>query len=118
MDLRHLGYYPVPLSFPPAPSAPFKRVVLAKPKWVGDELVRDYAEVPWTEEELTEGWKKLRTTRDLRLRNTDWSQIVSDISEEHRAAYAAYRQALRDLPSNTVDPYQANWPVLNLEGVS
>jgi hypothetical protein len=53
-------------------------------------------------------WSELRRERDLRLSSSDWTQ-VSDAPVD-RAAWAAYRQALRDLPANTTDPRDVVWP--------
>jgi hypothetical protein len=51
----------------------------------------------------------LRSTRDYLLRTTDWTQ-VSDITLENWEEWVAYRQALRDLPANTEDPTNPEWP--------
>lgn len=44
-------------------------------------------------------WTALRAERDAKLKNTDQSVDMR-----------IYRQALRDLPSNTIDPYNPVWP--------
>jgi len=57
--------------------------------------------------ELQQSWKVLRQERNTRLAETDW-MATSDrtmTTEE-----TAYRQALRDLPSNTTDPASPTWP--------
>jgi len=54
---------------------------------------------------------KLRAERDARLSACDWTQLVdtpSAISE----AWAPYRQALRDMPGTTTDPFAPQWPTL------
>jgi hypothetical protein len=53
-------------------------------------------------------WRDLRRFRNERLVESDWSQLAD--APVDRAVWAAYRQALRDLPSNTVDPARPNWP--------
>jgi hypothetical protein len=50
----------------------------------------------------------LRQRRDALLYATDWTQVPD--APVDRAAWAAYRQALRDLPGNTVDPLNPVWP--------
>ena len=51
---------------------------------------------------------KLRAMRAVLLRATDWTQAAdSPLSQEHRTAWAAYRQALRDLPQT----YSGNGPI-------
>lgn len=32
------------------------------------------------------------------------------LTEEEKQAWAVYRQALRDLPENTENPLEPNWP--------
>ena len=56
--------------------------------------------------------EKLRIERDLRLKECDWTQL-SDVNLPAQLAtdYETYRQALRDLPANTSDPANPNWPV-------
>tara|TARA_R110000822_G_scaffold307858_1_gene435308 strand:- start:72 stop:449 length:378 start_codon:yes stop_codon:yes gene_type:complete len=53
-------------------------------------------------------WRDLRITRNKLLLNSDWTQ-VSD-SPVSKSDWATYRQSLRDLPSNTEDPSNVNWP--------
>jgi hypothetical protein len=53
-------------------------------------------------------WLELRAARDRKLSACDWTQ-VADAPVDH-AAWAAYRQALRDLPSSTADPSNPVWP--------
>lgn len=62
------------------------------------ELARLIAEEPW---------KQLRLRRDRLLTETDYLAL-SD--QTLTAEMAAYRQALRDLPANTVDPANPVWP--------
>ena len=50
----------------------------------------------------------LRIERNRRLAASDWTQ-VPDAPVDHQA-WAAYRQALRDLPANTTDPRHVVWP--------
>jgi hypothetical protein len=53
-------------------------------------------------------WIRLRDRRDAALRNTDF-RMVTDAPWDTEP-WAAYRQALRDLPDNTSDPREATWP--------
>ena len=52
-------------------------------------------------------WDSLRSTRNMKLRETDVYGL-SDITmtEEMKT----YRQTLRDLPANTSDPANPTWP--------
>jgi hypothetical protein len=90
--------------------------------WVGD----DYAGLSWedttpkpTEAEIdaklseivaNEPWRELRSERNGRLAASDWSQVAD--APVDKAAWATYRQALRDLPANTTDPLNPVWPEL------
>lgn len=57
----------------------------------------------------------LKKQRNLKLSASDWTQIPdSPLTTEQRAAWATYRQALRDLPANLtgeeVTVEDAPWP--------
>lgn len=55
--------------------------------------------------------RRLRNRRDRLLRDTDHTQAPDfPISGEQRAAWAAYRQQLRDLPENATDLAAVTWP--------
>lgn len=53
-------------------------------------------------------WKSLRKMRDKMLSASDWTQVPD--APVDQAAWAVYRQELRDLPKNTVDPRYPVWP--------
>jgi len=50
----------------------------------------------------------LRSQRDELLAQSDWTQVAD--APVDAAAWATYRQALRDLPANTTDPRNPTWP--------
>jgi hypothetical protein len=52
---------------------------------------------------------RMRYWRDTQLARTDWTQ-VSDAPVD-QAAWATYRQALRDLPASNSDPRKIELPV-------
>ncbi|MDB5361138.1 MAG: hypothetical protein JWO51_2435 [Rhodospirillales bacterium] len=55
--------------------------------------------------------RSLRLQRDHRLAASDWTQLAdAPLSVADRAAWASYRQALRDLPANSPDPAKPVWP--------
>jgi hypothetical protein len=60
------------------------------------------------EKDLERSWHNLRKTRWQLLVSSDWTQ-VSDAPVD-AAAWAVYRQQLRDLPANTTDPRNVVWP--------
>jgi hypothetical protein len=51
----------------------------------------------------------VRQQRNQRLSATDWTQLL-DSPVNARAAYTTYRQALRDLPTQTGFPWNVIWP--------
>lgn len=51
----------------------------------------------------------VRTVRNAELAATDWTQLAD--SQADKAAWATYRQALRDLPAQNADPKKIVFPV-------
>jgi hypothetical protein len=60
------------------------------------------------QEQIAKAWSDLTLNRNELLQASDWTQ-VSDAPVDH-AAWAIYRQELRDLPENTEDPRNPVWP--------
>ena len=53
----------------------------------------------------------LRCTRDIFLRESDWTQVPdSPLSDSKKAEWATYRQALRDLPKTITPKFLPNSP--------
>ena len=78
------------------------------PKFVRMVLVAAMASPPPEGDRLA----YLRHVRDLLMGVTDWTQAAdSPLSETQRAVWAAYRQALRDLPSVYSGEGPIPWPV-------
>jgi len=88
------------------------------------------ANATWTESEVLANWQQIkneadgilppevvtaqlrtvvRNERDRRLAACDWTQLPD--AKVDQAAWATYRQALRDMPNNTKDPANPAWPV-------
>ena len=59
-------------------------------------------------EEANAQAQRVRTDRNLRLQASDWTQL-SD-AQVDQAAWAVYRQALRDVPSQVGFPWNVTWP--------
>ena len=53
-------------------------------------------------------WEELRAERNAKLEASDWTQVPD--APVDQAAWATYRQELRDLPANTQDPREVVWP--------
>jgi hypothetical protein len=55
-------------------------------------------------------WAAVRATRDRRLAESDWTTLPDvPLTDAQRAAWRAYRQALRDVTQQT-DPLNICWP--------
>jgi hypothetical protein len=54
-------------------------------------------------------FKRIRKWRDAELVKSDWTQIADSTAD--KAAWASYRQALRDLPASNADPRKIDLPV-------
>lgn len=52
--------------------------------------------------------KLVRDDRNKRLTETDWTQVAD--APVDKAAWATYRQALRDVPSQAGFPWEVQWP--------
>jgi hypothetical protein len=52
--------------------------------------------------------KSVRTTRDEKLKDSDWTQIAD--APVDKEIWATYRQALRDVPTQSGFPWEVTWP--------
>lgn len=56
--------------------------------------------------------KSVREQRDQKLKDSDWRVIKAlENSQPQDLDWAAYRQALRDIPSQSGFPWQVQWPI-------
>lgn len=53
--------------------------------------------------------KAARADRNKRLADCDWTQLADSTAD--KAAWATYRQALRDVPDQAGFPWEITWPV-------
>ena len=77
-------------------------------KWDGSKIVKD--DDALATYQLSEKWKRVRLRRDRLLNETDW--VVTKATETETSvssAWKSYRQALRDVPSQS-DPDNITWP--------
>ena len=70
----------------------------------------------WSEEAIAaatdQQWSNVRTERNAKLAECDWTQLPDcPLSNTQQLDWAAYRQALRDITSQT-DPFSIVWPEL------
>jgi hypothetical protein len=79
--------------------------------WLSDTTPPTLAEceAAWVEIKRDVLLRPIRAERDRRLAASDWTQIAD--SPADAAAWAEYRQALRDLPATIKDPTaEVAWP--------
>ena len=61
--------------------------------------------------EETEASSNIRAKRNQLLKECDWTHMTdSPLNTEDKAAWASYRDALRDIPEQTGFPYSVQWP--------
>jgi len=53
--------------------------------------------------------KEVRNERNLKLAETDWTQMP-DYNGSNKSAWATYRQSLRDVPAQSGFPNDITWP--------
>ena len=64
--------------------------------------------VAWDAGADTRAAAEVRAERNARLAATDWTQIADSTADQ--PAWAAYRQALRDVPAQAGFPQSVTWP--------
>ena len=78
---------------------------------VENGLVVSIADEILNQRKIDNAWIDLRQYRDISLVESDWTQTLdAPLSDSKKAEWAAYRQILRDLPSNTTNPLKPNFP--------
>jgi hypothetical protein len=78
-----------------------------KVDWDGEAL--EYVVRPYSFDELQAQYAKVRERRIELLKASDWTQIADYDLGADRDAWAAYRQALRDL-ADAPNPFDITWP--------
>jgi hypothetical protein len=53
--------------------------------------------------------REIRAKRNILLKNSDWTQ-ASDIPDNIKTTWATYRQALRNVPTQSGFPTNVTWP--------
>lgn len=81
----------------------------------GDTVERTYEVVELSAEEIEQRTadqaESIRSDRAQRLADCDWTQLSdAPLTEEQKTAWAAYRQALRDIPQQAGFPWEVVWP--------
>jgi len=102
--------HPVDVPAPTSKQTPVK----GAPTLVDGRYIETWALVDDTPEQAADKiaarWSDVRADRNARLADCDWTQLAdSPLTTEQRAAWATYRQALRDVTEQQ-DPYALTWP--------
>lgn len=111
--LAEYGVYPVSAQTQPTYDSRTQRCYLSETAvsvegaWVYQWIIEDRTaeEIQKSDQALGEG---IRSTRDALLSDSDWTQVAD--SPVDKAAWATYRQALRDIPAQSGFPQTVNWP--------
>lgn len=79
---------------------------------LGDKWYTNYVAVDLSPEACTaldeQQASSVRITRNARLADCDWTQVAD--SPVDKAAWATYRQSLRDITSQPGFPWEITWP--------
>ena len=90
-------------------NTPPKVSAIGRELLTSDEIAAEAAkDKAWSDGSADRAWRALRKKRDALLSETDYC-VLPD-GPENTDAMKAYRQALRDLPANTSDPADFDWP--------
>ena len=110
--LREHGVYPVNPTEPPSTDYT-QNVSEDLPVFKDGEWVQTWKITNASTEDktsrLNSAWSELRSERNQRLTECDWTQLPD--SSVDKVTWAAYRMALRFLPEATQDPFNPVWPV-------
>tara|TARA_R110001606_G_scaffold393684_2_gene563839 strand:+ start:43 stop:417 length:375 start_codon:yes stop_codon:yes gene_type:complete len=86
-------------------------------KYVADEyIIVDKTPVRKSDDDINQvkidkAWLDLKNLRNAYLLGSDFTQGVdAPLTDAEKSAWAIYRNQLRDLPNNTVDPLNPVWP--------
>jgi hypothetical protein len=86
-------------------------IPVAIPPKTSQHHIFDYATKQWIDPRTPDTeWPLVRSKRDRLLQASDWTQLP-DVPLATKEAWAAYRQALRDI-TEQLDPFNIIWPEL------
>lgn len=113
---------PVVIVPEPLASTACKKIEYTGVQFINNQWIDTWNELPLysnsseqticEEELITIQWNYVRNIRNIKLSETDYTQISdSPITSASRANFITYRQALRDV-TNQPDPYNITWPAV------
>ena len=97
---------------PPLINVKTQICVQGEPKLMGQEWILQWVIRDKTPDEFMYSTQNeaadVRAMRTQKLKDSDWTQVAD--APVDQAAWAAYRQALRDVPSQAGFPWEVQWP--------
>jgi hypothetical protein len=81
---------------------------IAGPVFTDGETTAAEQEAAYKAMKDTEQAKSVREDRTKRLAGADWTQLADSAAD--KTAWATYRQALRNIPTQAGFPWTINWP--------
>lgn len=101
---------------PPPFNPATEKLSIQAPIFNGSNWVRGWSIDSLTGEEQSQAANQkatqVRSARDQKLKDTDWRVIKAlENNQAQDFDWAAYRQALRDIPSQSGFPWQVQWPI-------
>tara|TARA_R110002126_G_scaffold725_5_gene4632 strand:+ start:797 stop:1255 length:459 start_codon:yes stop_codon:yes gene_type:complete len=104
--------FPVHFADQPVVDPLAQRVVELAPMYDGQSWIQQWVVEALSQDEINANAAQqaaaVRADRNARLAATDWTQIADSTAD--KLAWAAYRQALRDVPLQAGFPQNAIWP--------
>lgn len=97
--------YPVQDTTPPEATGMVAQRIA--PELVDGVWQERWALTPYTQQDIDQQWGAVRGDRNARLAACDWTQVAD--APVDQVAWAVYRQALRNVPTQT-DPFNIVWP--------
>lgn len=108
-----LNIYPLHILPPPEYDTRTQTLERSEPRLIDNQWTLPWEIVPLTAEQIAERTDEeaqhQRNIRDGLLLQSDWTQLAD--SPVDSAAWAVYRQALRDVPQQAGFPWDVIWPV-------
>ena len=106
------GFVFIPPAVVPTYETSTHSIVLSDPTFINGIWTQEYTAIPLSEEKLQQHAantaENVRQNRDMLLSTSDWTQVAD--APVDKAAWATYRQALRDITTQDGFPYDILWP--------
>lgn len=112
-DLAEWNVFPVHFSEQPSIDPLAQKLIELPPVFDGSSWIQQWSVENLSQEEISAMTdaqaSAIRNDRNARLVACDWTQLAD--APVDGAAWAAYRQNLRDIPSQAGFPWNVIWPV-------